>query len=83
MGWIRSTASDLLMLRLTQYEKNYMAYRYQLGHCVAALPAKISVFNSHLHGSPSVVSNKPRLPTKKYHIGTIKTQKACVTNKGI
>jgi len=33
-------------------------------------------------GSHSVISNKPGLHTKK-HIHTIKTQKACVTNKNI
>jgi len=34
-------------------------------HCLAALPAKISVFNSHMQGSLSVISNKSRLHTKK------------------
>jgi len=34
-------------------------------------------------GSYSVISNKPRLHTQKTHIRTIKTQKACVTNKNI
>jgi len=29
----------------------------------------------------SVISNKPRMHTKKKHIRTIHTQKACVTKK--
>ena len=41
-----------------------MAYRYQQCHCLAALPAKMSVFNSHTQGSHSVISNKVRLRTK-------------------
>jgi len=39
--------------------------RYQQCHCLAALPAMVSVLNSHMHGSHSVISNKPRLHTKK------------------
>jgi len=54
-----------------------MAYRYQQHHCLAALPAKMSVSNSHMQGSHSVISNKPRFHTKK-HICTIKTQKLIV-----
>ena len=42
----------------------------------------MSVFNSHMKGSYSVISNKPKLYIKK-HIRTIKAQKACVTNKNI
>ena len=42
----------------------YVASRYQQCHCLAALPAKMSVFNSHVQGSYSVISNKPRLHTK-------------------
>jgi len=34
-------------------------------HCLAALHAKISVFNIHIQGSHSLISNKPRLHTKK------------------
>jgi len=62
--------------------KLYVAYRYQQCHCLAALPAKMSVFNSHMQGFHSAISNKPRLHSKK-HIGAIKTQKTCVTNKNI
>ena len=43
----------------------YVASRYQQCHCLAALPAKMSVFNSHVQGSYSVISNKPRLHTKR------------------
>jgi len=48
--------------------KLYVVYRYQQCHCLAALPAKISVFNYHMQGSHSVVSNKPRLHTKKLYL---------------
>ena len=41
------------------------AYRYQQCHCLAAKPAKMFVFNSHMQGFHSVISNKPRLHTKK------------------
>jgi len=34
-------------------------------HCLAALPTKMSVFNSHMQGSHSVISNKRILYTKK------------------
>jgi len=34
-------------------------------HCFAALPAMVSVFNSHMQGFHSVISNKPRQYTKK------------------
>jgi len=34
-------------------------------HCLAALPAKMSMWNSHMQGSHSVISNEPRLHTKK------------------
>ena len=51
--------------------KPYMTYRYQQCHCFTALPAKMSVFNSHVQGSHSVIPNKPRLHTKKKHIRTI------------
>ena len=40
-------------------------------HCLAALPAKVSVFSSHMHGSHSVISNKPRFSHQKIHICTI------------
>ena len=50
--------------------KLYVAYSYQQHHCLAALPAKISVFNSHVEGSHSVISNTPSLHTKKTHIRT-------------
>jgi len=66
----------------THSTKLYVAYRSQQCRCLAALPAKMFVFNSHVQGSHSVISNKPKLHTKK-HIHTIKTQKACVTNKNI
>jgi len=64
-------------------KKLYVAHRYQQCHCLAALPAKMSVFNRHMQDSHSVISNKPRLHTKKKHIRAIKTLKACVTNKNI
>jgi len=51
-------------------------YRYQQCHCLAALPAKMSVFNSPMQTSHSAISNKPRLRTNNTHIRTIKTQKA-------
>jgi len=41
--------------------KLYVAYRYQQCHCLAALPAKLSAFNSHMQGYYSVISNKPIL----------------------
>ena len=50
--------------------KPYMTYRYQQCHCLTALPAKMSVFNRHVEGSHSVISNKPRLHTTKKHIRT-------------
>ena len=66
------TATDLLMLLFTQYKTTvYVAYRYQQRHCLDALPTKIFVFNSHVQGSHSVISNKLRLRTKKSHIRTI------------
>ena len=57
-----------------------MAYRCQQCHCLAALPAKMSVFNSHMQGSHSIISNKPQIAHQKL-VSTIKTQKARVTNK--
>jgi len=45
--------------------KLYVAYRYEQCHCLAALPTKMSVFKSYIQGSHSVISNKPRLRTKK------------------
>jgi len=44
----------------------YAAYRYQQCHRLAALPAKMSVFNSHMQDSHSVVSNKPLIAHKKH-----------------
>jgi len=44
--------------------KLYVVYRYQQCHCLAALPAKMSMCNSHMQGSHSVISNKLRLHTK-------------------
>ena len=41
-----------------------VAHRYQQCHCLAAFPAKMSVFNSHMQNVHSVISNKPRLHTK-------------------
>jgi len=35
-------------------------------HCLAAVPAKIFVFNCRMQDSHSVISNKSRLNTKKY-----------------
>jgi len=40
------------------------AVSWQTVHCLAALPAKMSVFNSHMQGSHSVISNKFMLHTK-------------------
>jgi len=62
LTWVRlsqSTATDLLMLSVKLYLllltdffshsiKQYVAYRYQQCHRLAALPAKIFVFNSHM-----------------------------------
>jgi len=62
--------------------KPYVAYRCQQCYCLAALPAKMSVFNSHMVGSLSLISNKPRLHKQK-HIRTIKSQKTCVANKNM
>jgi len=45
--------------------KLHVTYRYQQCHYLAELPAKMSVFNNHMQGSRSVISNKPRLHTKK------------------
>jgi len=45
--------------------KLYVSYLYQKCHCFAALPTKMSVFNSHVPVSHSVISNKPKLHTKK------------------
>jgi len=44
--------------------KLYVPHRYKQCHCLAALPAKISVFNSHTQGSNSVISNNPDCITK-------------------
>ena len=55
--------------------KLYVACRYQQCDCLAALPAKISVFTCHMQGSHSIIPNKPRLHPKK-HIGTINVRKA-------
>ena len=63
--------------------KLYVGYRYQQCHCLGALPAKMSVFNSHMQVSLSVLPNTPKLHTKETHIRTIKTHKAHVTNKNI
>jgi len=57
-----STATNLLMLLFTQYK----TVCYQQCHCLAALPAKISVFTCHMQDSHSVITNKPRLHTKKH-----------------
>jgi len=43
----------------------YVAYRYEYCHCLVALRAKMSVFNSHMQDSHSVISNKPILHTVK------------------
>jgi len=55
--------------------KLYVADRYQQCHCLAAIPGKISVFNSHMQGSHSVISNKPRLHNEgnRYLLRTLKT----------
>jgi len=45
--------------------KLYVVYRYQQYHCLAKLLDKISVFNSHMQDSHSVISNKTTLNTKK------------------
>jgi len=43
--------------------KFYVAYSCQ--HCLAALPAKMSVFNSHMQGSHSEISNTPQVAQRK------------------
>jgi len=63
-------------------QKRYEAYRYQQCHGLTALPAKMSVFNSHMQGSHSMISNKPDC-TPKTTYSYNKNQKACVTNKNI
>jgi len=45
--------------------KLYVAYRYQQCHCLPTLPAKMSVFNSRMQDSHSVILNKPRLHTEE------------------
>jgi len=45
----------------SQSMKLYVVYRYLQCHRLAAFPAMISVFSSHMQGSHSVISNKPRL----------------------
>jgi len=55
---------------------------FQQCHYLAALPTKISVFKSHMQGSHLVISNEPRLHTKK-NIRTIQIHIICVTNKNI
>jgi len=45
--------------------KLYVAYRYQHSHSITALPAKMFVFNSHMLGFHSVISNKPRFAHQK------------------
>jgi len=69
------------MLLFTQYKTTgYVAHRYQQCHWLAALPAKMSVYEV-MQDSRSVISNKPRLHTKQTHIRIINTQKASVMNK--
>jgi len=54
------------MLFFIQYETTlHLAYRYQQCHCLAALPAKMSVFNSHMQGSHSVISINNRIAHQK------------------
>jgi len=50
------------MLLFTQYKT---IRGYQQCHCLTALPAKTSVFNSYMQGSYSVISNETTLYTKK------------------
>jgi len=48
----------LLQIPLCFFSRSiFMAYRYQRCHCLAALPAKMSVFNSHMQGSNTVISH--------------------------
>jgi len=66
--WIFKLVEALLQIYSCFFShsiKLYVAYRYQQCHCLAAFPAKMSVFNSHMQGSRSMISNKPRLHTKK------------------
>jgi len=46
-----------------------MTYRDQQCHCLTALPTKMSVFNSHVQGSHSVILN--HFAHQKKHIRTI------------
>ena len=62
--------------------KLYMAYRYQQRHCLAALPAKMSVFKSHMPATFQWLQMNPDY-TEKKHSRTMKIQKACVANKNI
>jgi len=55
---------------------------FQQCHCLTALPAKISVFKSHMQGSHLVSSNEPRLYNKKKYLHN-KIQIICVTNNNM
>jgi len=60
----------------------YAAYRYQQCHRLAALPAKMSVFNSHMQDSHSVVSNKPLWShTKNTYSCNKNTESSCYEQK--
>ena len=56
------------MLLFTQYKTihDLPLSAVSLSHCI--IPAKMSVFNSHVQGSHSVISIKPRLHTKKTYL---------------
>jgi len=62
--------------------KLYVAYRYQQGHCLAVLSAKMCVQQSH-GGLPFSDFKQTQIAHQKKRIRAIKTQKACVMNKNI
>jgi len=61
----------------------YVAYRYQQCYCLAALRASMSVFSSHMQGSHSVISNKPRLHTKKRYSYNKNPGSSCYEQKHV
>jgi len=61
--------------------KLYVAYRYQQCHCLAALPAKMSVFDNHMQSSHSVIANKPRSYTKKNYSYNKNPETLCYEQK--
>ena len=58
-----------------------VAYRYQQCHCLAALPAKMSVFNNHMQGSLSVVLKKDIAHHKKTYSYNKNPESLCYGQK--